>query len=89
MPTKYGRVTSFGRHGPKFTEAFLESGERVELSAAAMEDLLTHNPEHALVFIERRGLLFHYVQWIGTPDETIRAVESGVLRPTKCRVVSG
>jgi hypothetical protein len=83
MPTKYGRVTSFGRRGPKFTEAFLESGERVELSAAAMVDLLTHNPEHALVFVERRGLLFHYVQWIGTPDEAIRAVEAGVLKPNE------
>jgi hypothetical protein len=83
MPTKYGRVTSFGRRGPKFTEAFLESGERVELSPPAMEDLLTHNSEHALVFVERRGRLFHYVQWIGTPDEAIRAVESGVLRPNE------
>lgn len=83
MPTKFGRVISFGRRGPKFTEAFLESGERVELSATAMDDLLTHNPEHALVFVERRGLLFHYVQWIGTPDDAIRAVESGVLKPNE------
>lgn len=81
MPTKYGRVTSFGRKGPKFTEAFLESGERVELSPAAMADLLTHDPSHALVFVERRGRLFHYVQWIGLPDEAVRAVKEGVLRP--------
>lgn len=81
MPTKFGRVTSFGRSGPKFREAFLETGDRVELSPAAMEDLLAHNPEHALVFVERRGRLFHYVQWVGTPDEAIRAVDDGILRP--------
>jgi hypothetical protein len=83
VPTKYGRVTSFGRQGPKFTEALLESGERVELSPPAMADLLTHNPEHPLVYDERRGLLFHYVQWIGTPDEAIHAVEAGILRPNE------
>jgi hypothetical protein len=33
MPTKWGRIVRWGRRGAKFTEAVLEGGERVELSA--------------------------------------------------------
>ena len=32
MPAKSGRIVRWGRRGSKFTEAFLEGGEQVELS---------------------------------------------------------
>lgn len=81
MPTKSGRITSYGRAGPKFTEAFLDPGDRVELSPAALAAVRLHDPSDWLVFVERRGRLFHYVQWVGTPLEAVEAVKDGILRP--------
>lgn len=80
MSTKYGTVTSIGRKGRRFTEAMLSSGERVELSAAAMGELFDRVPHEALVFVERRGLMFSYVQWIGTPEEALAALDKGLLK---------
>ena len=39
MPTKYGRIAGWGRRGRSFVEAYLETGERVELSDAALAAL--------------------------------------------------
>lgn len=79
VPTKYGRIVRWGRQGPKFVEAFLESGDRVELSPGALDAMEGHESE-ALVFVERRGRIFHYVQWVGTPADAIAALRDGVLR---------
>jgi hypothetical protein len=81
MPTKLGRVVRWGRRGSKFTEAFLEDGERVELSDDALAVVRAHDPAHQLVFVERRGRIFRYVQWVGTPAEAVLAVKDGTLRP--------
>ncbi len=80
MPTKWGRIVRWGRRGSKFTEAFLEGGERVELSDDALAVVNAHDPTHALVFVERRGRFLRYVQWVGTPDEAVLAVQKGILR---------
>lgn len=83
MPTKLGRIVRWGRRGAKFTEAFLEGGERVELSDEALAVVRAHDPTHALVFVERRGRIFRYVQWVGTPAEAVQAVQDGTLRPAE------
>jgi hypothetical protein len=43
MPAKSGRIVGWGRHGSKFTEAFLEGGERVELSDEALAVVRAHD----------------------------------------------
>jgi hypothetical protein len=80
MPTKVGKITSWGRCGPKFVEAFLETGQKVELSTEALAAVTAHDPSECLVFVERRGRLFHYVQWVGTCEEAVQAIDEGVLR---------
>ena len=80
MPTKWGRIGSLGRKGAKFVEAYLDSGERVELPHDVLRYITeTYSPETSLVFVERRGRLFHFVQWVGTPDEAVAALEQGIL----------
>jgi hypothetical protein len=80
MPTKVGKITGWGRRGPKFVEAFLEAGQKVELSTEALAAVTAHDPSESLVFVERRGRLFHYVQWVGTCEEAVKAIDEGVLR---------
>ncbi len=80
MPTKWGRIGSLGRKGAKFVEAYLDGGERVELPHDVLRYITeTYSPDTSLVFVERRGLLFHFVQWVGTPDEAVAALEQGIL----------
>jgi hypothetical protein len=81
MPAKSGRIVGWGRHGSKFTEAFLEGGERVELSDEALAVVRAHDPADYLVFVERRGRIFRYVQWVGTCQEAVLALKDGTLRP--------
>jgi hypothetical protein len=83
MPTKFGRIVRYGRAGPKFVEAFLDSGDRVELSPIALRVVQDHDPTAALLFVERRGRIFHYVQWVGAPDEAVQALRDGVLYPNE------
>jgi hypothetical protein len=86
MPTKIGRIVRWGRQGPKFIEAFLDNGDRVELSPIAMEVVAGHDLKNPLVFVERRGRIFNYVHWVGTPDEAVRARDEGILRPDEIPV---
>jgi hypothetical protein len=81
MPTKMGCIVRWGRRGSKFTEAFLQGGERVELSDQALAVVHAHDAAAVLVFVERRGRIFRYVQWVGTPEEAVRAAQDGTLRP--------
>lgn len=85
MPAKFGRIVRWGRRGSKFTEAFLEGGERVELSDEALAVVRAHDPTHQLVFVERRGRIFRYVQWVGTCEEAVLATQDGTLRPGEVR----
>jgi hypothetical protein len=81
MPAKSGRIVGWGRRGSKFTEAFLEGGERVELSDEALAVVRAHDPTDYLVFVERRGRIFRYVHWVGTCQEAVLALKDGTLRP--------
>jgi len=81
MPAKLGRIVRWGRRGSKFTEAFLDGGERVELSDEALAVVRAHDPTDQLVFVERRGRIFRYVQWVGTLAEAAVAMRDGTLRP--------
>lgn len=83
MPTKTGRVISLGRRGPKFVEAILDSGGTVELSPAMLTEVRARDPAAQLVFVERRGRLFRYVQWVGTFEEAAQALRDGTLRPNE------
>ncbi len=81
MPTKWGRVVSWGKTDPKFVQAYLESGEKVELPLSLRDHMIaTYSPNEALVFVERRGRLFRFVQWVGRPGEAVEAVAAGILR---------
>ena len=82
MTTKVGSITSKGRTGAKFVEAYLSSGERVELSHAMWDRVCTaYRPGQWLVFVERRGRLFRFVHWVGTPEEAEDARAQGILEP--------
>jgi hypothetical protein len=71
-----------GRTGAKFVEVYLDSGEKVELPHALWEHLrATYRPDEQLVFVERRGRLFHYVQWAGTHEDAADALAQGILEP--------
>jgi hypothetical protein len=83
VATKFGRIARFGRSSPKFVEAYLDTGDRVELSPLALAVVRDHDPTEPLVFVERRGRIFHYVQWVGTPEEAIQALNEGLLRPNE------
>lgn len=81
MPTKPGRIVELLRIGPKFAQILLSGGEKVELPLGLWEDVqANYSPDQALVFVERRGLIFNYVQWVGTHDEAQRAVTDGLLK---------
>ncbi len=79
MATRVGRVERWGRSGARFAEAFLDTGDRVEIpnSLRASVELEASGP--TLVFVERRGKLFKFVQWIGTPEAAVSAEAAGEL----------
>ncbi len=80
MPTKWGKINTFGRTGARFVEAYLETGERVEIPHMLLRYITErYSRDTSLVFVERRGRLFHYVQWVGTPDEAADALDQGIL----------
>ena len=80
MPTKWGKINTFGRTGAKFVEAYLETGERVELPHEVLRYITErYSRDTSLVFVERRGRLFHYVHWVGSPDEAVVALGQGIL----------
>ena len=84
MPTRVGRITRLGRTGEKFQEVYLNSGERVEIPHALMQHIAeTYDGRESLIFVERRGRLFHFVQWAGTAAEARWARDRGILRPTE------
>jgi hypothetical protein len=80
MPTKWGQIESWGRTDSKFVEAYLDTGAKVELPHAVRDHLnATYESTSVLVFVERRGRLFRYVQWVGTPAEAVSAIRDGTL----------
>jgi hypothetical protein len=80
MATKVGRVVRMGHNGSKFQELWLETGDHVEVPHEYMAYLTSkYEPTETLVFVERRGRLFSYVQWLGTPTEARAAREAGLL----------
>ena len=93
VPTKVGSIVSWGRSGRQFVEANLHTGERVELPLAMRVQVDRYRDGFPLVFVERRGRLFRYVHWLGTPEEALGALRSGILRPeeitTDVRVNAG
>jgi hypothetical protein len=68
---KRGTIVRVGRVGRRFVEADLDSGERVQVPLAIMDDLTDRFEitEEALVFLEAKGRLMTYVQWAGTQEE--------------------
>jgi hypothetical protein len=81
MPTKVGRIAALRRTGPRFVQVELDSGDRVEVQHPLWEHVTNSYPaDTQLVFVERRGRLFRFVQWVGTPEEARQAVSDGVLR---------
>ena len=81
MPTRTGQIVELIRAGPKFAQIRLSSGQKVEIPLDLWAEIQAHYmPDQALVFVERRGRVFKYVQWVGTHDEAQRAVSDGVLR---------
>jgi len=81
VSTKRGRITELIRVGPKFAQLRISSGEKVELPLALWELAQTqYGPDQDLVFVERRGRIFSFVQWVGTDSEAAQAVRSGELR---------
>lgn len=82
MTTKVGSIKSLGRTGAKFVEAYLSTGERVELPHPIWDHVRTaYAPGQWLVFVERRGRLFRFVHWVGTPEEAEDARAQGILEP--------
>ena len=63
MSTKRGRITELIRVGPKFAQLRISNGEKVELPLALWELVQTqYGPDQNLVFVERRGRIFSFVQ---------------------------
>lgn len=82
MATKVGRIKRLGRTGSKFKEAFLDSGEVVNVPHDLMAYLMeSYSPDQTLVFVERRGRFFRFVQWLGTVEEARAARDAGLLTP--------
>lgn len=81
MPTKVGTIQSLGRTGSKFIELHLDTGETVEVPRALYPQVLAYPSGTRLVFVERRGRLFRFVQWVGSVQEAVEAVDSGILAP--------
>ncbi len=80
MATKRGRIVGIEKIGPKFAQLRLATGDKVELPL----DFWAHvqqryRPEDELVFVERRGRIFSFVQWVGTDHEAEEAVRLGEL----------
>lgn len=88
MSTKRGCVTELIRVGPKFVQVRITSGEKVELPLALWDLVQTrYRSDQELVFVERRGRIFSFVQWVGTDSEAVQAVRSGDLREREYRPV--
>lgn len=80
MPTRTGRIVELIRTGSKFVQLRLSGGEKVEIPLELWAQIQArYRPEQALVFVERRGLVFRYVQWVGTHKEAQQAVAEGAL----------
>lgn len=80
MPTKTGTIARVGRSGSRFVEVFLDTGEKVELSHALFDEVWpSYMPQEELYFVEGRGRLFRFVQWVGTHSEAVAARDRGVL----------
>jgi len=90
MSTKRGCVTELIQVGPKFAQLRISSGQKVELPLA-LWDLVQarYRPDQELVFVERRGRIFSFVQWVGTDSEAVEAVRSGDLAEREYRPVLG
>jgi len=88
MSTKRGCVSELIQVGPKFVQVRITSGQKVELPLA-LWDLVQarYRPDQELVFVERRGRIFSFVQWVGTDSEAVEAVRSGDLREREYRPV--
>lgn len=68
---KVGAIASLGRKGSAFVELYLDTGERVALPHAMWEHVQgTYQPGERLIFVERRGAVFHFVHWVGNADES-------------------
>jgi hypothetical protein len=84
MATKHGRVESLLSVGSKFVQLRLESGQKVELPHDLWAKIQSrHRPDHELVFVERRGRVFSYVQWVGTMAELGIALIRGEVRESE------
>lgn len=82
MATKRGRIVGVEKVGSKFAQLRLATGEKIELPLELWEHVQErYRPEDELVFVERRGRIFSFVQWVGTDPEAADAVRSGELTP--------
>jgi hypothetical protein len=81
VPTKVGAVRSLGRTGSKFIELHLDTGETVEVPHALYPQVVAYPSGTRLVFVERRGRFFRFVQWVGSVPEAVEAVDLGILAP--------
>jgi hypothetical protein len=82
MATKRGRIVGVEKLGPKFAQLRLDTGNKVELPLDFWDHVQQrYRPEDELVFVERRGRIFSFVQWVGTESEAAEAVRSGELTP--------
>ena len=82
MPTKVGTIARVGRTGSRFVEVYLDTGEKVELSHELFDEVwASYMPQEELYFVERRGRLFRFVQWVGTHTEAVAARDRGLLAP--------
>jgi hypothetical protein len=80
MATKRGRIVGVEKLGPKFAQLRLDTGDKVELPLDFWDHVQQrYRPEDELVFVERRGRIFSFVQWVGTEPEAAEAVRSGEL----------
>jgi hypothetical protein len=81
VPTKIGAISSLAKTGSKFVQLNLDDGQKVELQHPLWDHVRsTYQPGERLIFVERRGRLFRFVHWVGTPEEAEQAVASGILK---------
>jgi hypothetical protein len=80
VATKAGVIVSLGRRGSTFQEAYLDTGAKVDLPHDAWEFIQKSYPAGTLlIFVERRGNVFNFVQWAGTPEQARKALDRGLL----------
>lgn len=82
MTTKVGEIAGVEKTSDKFVRLRLDDGQRVDVPVALMEHIAnTYQRNEFLVFVERRGRVFSYVQWVGSIPDAHKAVADGVLTP--------